>query len=161
VFPTLVLLSKFGTSAVYNVNYISNFELFPSVFAVSALGIGDFVGMLACIFSPMTAEIQSILPLVIFTGLSALTLVATLFLHVNAKPKGDETYTEIERLSEKEIERANTASAIEAIGRKRAASYIDRISPTETQAEMRKITASYMAREPNSAEPQFGYQEVP
>lgn len=57
MFPALVLICKFGTSAVYNVNYISNFDLFPSVFAVSALGFGDFLGSFVTIFAPEVAEL--------------------------------------------------------------------------------------------------------
>ena len=80
IFPMLVLVSKFGTSAIYNVNYIATFDLFPSVFAVSALGFGDNLGSFVTILAPEVAEMQSITPIVIFTALSGVTLLATCFL---------------------------------------------------------------------------------
>ena len=88
MFPALVLICKFGTSAVYNVNYISNFDLFPSIFAVSALGFGDFLGSFVTIFAPEVAELQSVMPLCIFTGLSAVTLLAACFLQIPRRSRG-------------------------------------------------------------------------
>ena len=88
IFPALVLICKFGTSACYNVNYIANFDLFPSIFAVSALGVGDFLGSFVTIFAPEVAELQSVTPLCIFTGLSALTMLATAFLQIPRRARG-------------------------------------------------------------------------
>ena len=95
MFPVLVLICKFGISAVYNINYISNFDLFPSVFAVSALGFGDFIGSFVTIFAPEVAELQSTVPIIIFTSLCGITLIATTFLHI---PKPCEELAEMEHL---------------------------------------------------------------
>ena len=89
IFPALVLISKFGISATYNVNYIATFDLFPSVFAVSVLGFGDFLGSFVTIFAPEVAELQSLTPMLVFTALSGITLIATCFLQTKLKVQQD------------------------------------------------------------------------
>ncbi len=87
IFPALVLLSKFGASATYNVNYIATFDLFPSVFAVSVLGFGDFIGSFVTIFAPEVAELQSLTPMLVFTALSGIALISTCFLQTKHNHK--------------------------------------------------------------------------
>jgi hypothetical protein len=80
IFPSLVLICKFGISSFYIVNYIANFDLFPSAFAVSVLGVGCFLGSAVTVLAPEIAEMQSLTPLLTFTSLCGVTLLATCFI---------------------------------------------------------------------------------
>ena len=57
LFPTLVLFAKFGISSAFTINYLCNLELFPVLFAATALGFCTFLARLFTIFSPEVAEI--------------------------------------------------------------------------------------------------------
>jgi len=89
IFPVIFLCTKLGISMAYNINYIATFDLFPSVFAVSVLGVGDFLGSLVTIGAPEVAELQSLTPVLIVTALSGIALIATCFLQTKSKEKQD------------------------------------------------------------------------
>ena len=82
VFPALVLFSKGGISSAFTVNYLCNLDLFPVLFAATALGFCTFLARLFTIFSPEVAEIQSLLPMILFSSLSLVTMFTSMFLRV-------------------------------------------------------------------------------
>lgn len=87
LFPTLVLFAKFGISLAFTINYLSNLDLFPVLFAATALGFCNFLARLFTIFSPEVAEIQSLLPMILFASLSIVTMFTSMFLRVQAPQK--------------------------------------------------------------------------
>jgi len=83
LFPFLVLFAKFGISSAFCICFLCNLDLFPVLFAATALGFCNFPARLATIFSPEVAEIQSLLPMILFSSLSIMTMFTSLFLSVN------------------------------------------------------------------------------
>ena len=87
LFPTLVIFAKLGVSAAFNINYVCNLDLFPVLFASTAYGFCNFLARLFTILSPQVAEIQSLLPMVLFTGTSLLAMITSAFLKPAKKEK--------------------------------------------------------------------------
>ena len=56
IFAFFVLIAKFGVSGAFNGVYIGNVQLFPTLFAVTAIGIVNLVARVAAIFAPLAAE---------------------------------------------------------------------------------------------------------
>jgi|LakMenE18May11ns_1017448.scaffolds.fasta_scaffold9018395_1 hypothetical protein len=75
IFPVLVLIAKFGTSAGFNISYVANAEVFPSLFQGSAMGICNFVARSFTIFAPVIAEIVGFTPMILFTAANLITLL--------------------------------------------------------------------------------------
>jgi len=80
IFPALILFAKFGVSSCYIVNYIANFDLFPSKLTVTIFGMGSFLGNFVTIAAPQVAQIQGLTPVIVFTSLSAIALFASFFI---------------------------------------------------------------------------------
>ena len=57
IFPSLVLLAKFGISAGFNVVYVANPYMFPLLFASTAMGFCNFLARASTIFAPIVAEV--------------------------------------------------------------------------------------------------------
>ena len=74
VFPLLILLMKFGQSALYNIMYIVNAELFPTLFAATGLGYCCFFGRLSCTLAPLIVEANFNAALWIFAISSTISL---------------------------------------------------------------------------------------
>ena len=70
IFPVLVLIAKFGVSSAFNILYISHVDVFPVLFATTALGICNFISRIFTSMSPVLAQMEEPLPIVIFLGLS-------------------------------------------------------------------------------------------
>jgi len=82
LFPTLVLFTKFGISAAFTINYLCMLDLFPVLFASSAFGFCNFLSRFLTIFAPQVAEVQSLLPMIIFASLSGIAMISVGFLKV-------------------------------------------------------------------------------
>ena len=82
IFPTLVMFTKFGIAAAFTVLYFANADCFPVLFSATALGFGNFLARLITIFSSQVAEIQTTLPMLIFTSLCILTISTAPFIRV-------------------------------------------------------------------------------
>ena len=52
IFPALVLIAKFGIAAAFNLDYVSNSVLFPTLFTATAMGFCNFLARIATILSP-------------------------------------------------------------------------------------------------------------
>ena len=77
IFPFLVLLAKFGISSGFNICYVANPELFPLLFASTAIGFCNFLARGSTIFAPEVAELQSTTPMIIFSILCVLSLLSS------------------------------------------------------------------------------------
>ena len=80
VFALFVLIAKFGISGAFNGVYIGNVELFPTLFAVTAMGIVNLVARVSAIFAPLAAEAKQPLPMLLFTIFSVISTIAAIFL---------------------------------------------------------------------------------
>ena len=82
MFLVFFLLSKFGITCCFGINYSANQFFFPTLFAASALGICNFLARLFSALSFLFADFEEPIPMIIFTSSCALTAVAAFFLRV-------------------------------------------------------------------------------
>ena len=80
VFPFLVMFATFGTASCFNLVYITHANIFPTLFAATAMGIVNFCARIATIFAPEVAKAPGKTGMIIFSFLSALSFVLSLFL---------------------------------------------------------------------------------
>ena len=57
MFPCFIMIAKLGVCGTFNLVYIGNIDLFPTLFCSTAMGICNFFARLVSIAAPMTAEI--------------------------------------------------------------------------------------------------------
>jgi len=69
-FPLFILIAKFGISSAFNILYVSHSSVFPVLFAATALGLCNFVTRIFTAISPILAQMEEPLPIIIFTMLS-------------------------------------------------------------------------------------------
>jgi len=74
-----VLLAKFGVVAAFNVIYIAHADLFPVLFAATAMGICNTVARIVTIAAPSLAEVEGPAPMLICAGICLMGAVASLF----------------------------------------------------------------------------------
>ena len=84
-FPVLVMLTKFGVSCAFNVLYVSHGTLWPVLFTATAMGICNSVAKLFAGMSPIFAEMQEPLPMIVFTVLTGITCILALFIQIDTK----------------------------------------------------------------------------
>ena len=73
-FPILVLYAKFGVTLNFGLNYISNPYLFPTLFAATGLGMCNTVARTFSALSPIFAQMEEPLPMLLFTASSCACL---------------------------------------------------------------------------------------
>lgn len=82
--PVFILLAKFGISATFNICYLANALIFPTIFAGTAFGVCNIFAKLATIIAPMLAEVDPPVPMIVFTILSLIAGVLSIFI-INEK----------------------------------------------------------------------------
>jgi hypothetical protein len=78
--PAFLLLARFGISASFNICYLSNATLFPTLFSVTSVGICNAGARMTTIAAPMVAEIRGKTPIWIVLCLCLMTAFAACFL---------------------------------------------------------------------------------
>lgn len=76
----MVLFAKFGVSLSFGLNYISNSYLFPTLFAATAIGTTNTIARLFSAISPILAQMEEPLPMILFTSTSIVGMAFLLFL---------------------------------------------------------------------------------
>ena len=76
----MVLYAKFGITMCFGLNYISNSYLFPTLFAATAIGMCNIVARLFSAFSPVLAQMDEPLPMLLYTSSSCLALAIVFFI---------------------------------------------------------------------------------
>mmetsp|Transcript_1486 Transcript_1486/g.988 ORF Transcript_1486/g.988 Transcript_1486/m.988 type:complete len:184 (+) Transcript_1486:1077-1628(+) len=84
-FYVLVLLAKIGVVSSFNVIYIAHSDLFPVLFAATAMGICNTIARLGTIGAPSLAEVSGPLPMIICAVLCAISLIAVSFITTGVK----------------------------------------------------------------------------
>lgn len=86
--PVVVLITRSGIKATFDSCYLANSTIFPAIFSGTAFGICNIGAKVVTIFSPLTAEVPNPVPMVIFSSLSIVALLAASQLRVtHVKPK--------------------------------------------------------------------------
>jgi hypothetical protein len=80
--PIVVLVTRSGIKCTFDSCYLANSTIFPAIFAGTAFGICNIGAKVVTIFSPLTAEVKPPTPMLIFSSLSAVGLIAASQLQV-------------------------------------------------------------------------------
>lgn len=73
--PFMIIATRFGVSATFNICYLANAQLFPAIFAGTAIGICNIFAKLSTIIAPLLAEVKDPIPMTVFaiiTGAASL-----------------------------------------------------------------------------------------
>ena len=76
----MVATARFGVMANFTIVHITHPMFFPTLFAVTSLGICNFAARFLVIFAPLIAEVAYPFPLVLITVLQVAAGVSALFL---------------------------------------------------------------------------------
>ena len=79
-FTILVILAKLSISANFNIVYIAHAKMFPTLFAVTSMGIVNFAARLSITIAPLVAELHAPIPMYIFSMLTVSTAFFSLFI---------------------------------------------------------------------------------
>ena len=71
---------RFGISGVILGSWVNHAKMFPTLFVATSMGIAGIFSLIFVIAAPMVAELIFPIPVVIFTALSILAGVSSLFL---------------------------------------------------------------------------------
>ena len=115
-FSVLVLFAKYGVALSFGLNYMSNSHLFPTLFAATAIGLCNTFARSFSAVSPIIAQIDEPLPMILFTVTSAITLGAIFFLQV-PKNSPDELITA--PCSDSDVKQSVTEESQEILGVKK------------------------------------------
>ena len=64
--PFFIMIGKMGTSSTFNLVFLSNSDLFPTLFSATAMGICNFFARLSTIAAPQVAERPEPLPMTLY-----------------------------------------------------------------------------------------------
>jgi len=64
--PLFILLSKMGISSAFNLVFLANADLFPTLFSATAMGICNFFARLTTIAAPQVAERPEPFPMTLY-----------------------------------------------------------------------------------------------
>ena len=93
LFSVFFLLAKFGVTITLLTNYAANSYFFPVLFSATAMGICNFLARFFSAFSYLVDKIEEPFPMIMFTGMCALSAVAALLLRTD---KRKQTATKLE-----------------------------------------------------------------
>ena len=77
--PVLIVITKFGLSGALCTLTNSTTDVFPAMFAATALGICNFSARVLVSMSPFIAAIQNPIPMWVLTAISILALIVVQF----------------------------------------------------------------------------------
>ena len=80
VIATAVFLTRFSNTSAFNLVYLANRALFPSLFLATCFGACNFTARIVTVLSPMVAEVQYPYPAAIFCVLCGLAAFCSLVL---------------------------------------------------------------------------------
>ena len=92
IFSVLIAIARFGDTCCYAGIWIAHPRMFPTLFAVTSMGIASFFSRSIVVFAPMVAEIAFPIPLIVFTTLTAASGFTSIFLieHEDANKKKED-----------------------------------------------------------------------
>ena len=64
--PVFLLFAKGGVTGTFTISYLANAQIFPAIIAGTAFGICNFGAKTATILSPMVAEVDPPVPMILF-----------------------------------------------------------------------------------------------
>lgn len=83
--PVMILATRFGVSATFNICYLANAQLFPSIFAGTAIGICNIFAKMSTIVAPMLAEVADPVPMTVFAVITGMASILSWFIQGEKK----------------------------------------------------------------------------
>ena len=80
IFPCFILVAKLGISSAFNILYVSHADIFPVLFSATALGFCNFVTRIFTGLSPIVAQLEEPIPMVLFFALCTIGTAAVWFI---------------------------------------------------------------------------------
>lgn len=97
--PLFVVLAKCGVTGVFTLAYMNTVELFPTLFAATAMGICNFSARLITIFAPLLAEFKPPTPMILFTSISVVGIFLIQIIRIpRSSPSSKNDSTEMRSL---------------------------------------------------------------
>ena len=78
--PVLVGLGRFGVVAMFTMVYLVHPGFFPTLFAVTSMGISNLAARIFVILAPLIAEVSYPVPVIVVTVLQIFAFVAAMLL---------------------------------------------------------------------------------
>ena len=78
--PLMILATRFGVSATISICYLANAQLFPAIFAGTAIGICNIFAKMSTIIAPMLAEVNGPAPMIVFAIITGIASLISWFL---------------------------------------------------------------------------------
>ena len=85
----LILFANFGITSTFDLAYLINAELFPTIFLATAYGCCNIFGRFITILSPIIAKLDHPTPLIIMVIFAGLSAILSTFLQKVSTPKQD------------------------------------------------------------------------
>jgi len=85
VVPICLFLMNMGTSMTFGNLYMSHMDVFPIVFNSTSMGICNILARSITITAPIVAEVEEPVPEIIFTTLSFIAAVMSVFIRKKTK----------------------------------------------------------------------------
>ncbi|TNV80292.1 hypothetical protein FGO68_gene6246 [Halteria grandinella] len=83
--PIMILATRFGVSATFNISYLANAQLMPAIFAGTAIGICNLFAKMSTIIAPLLAEVRDPIPMTVFALFTGLAAGVSWFIKGNEK----------------------------------------------------------------------------
>lgn len=80
--PVMLLLARVGIAYILNISYLGFAMLFPPIFSQTSFGFAKLLSRVGTIFSPVVAEMEAPMPMIVFTILSVVGAVSACFIVV-------------------------------------------------------------------------------
>ena len=78
--PIFIAFAKGGVKVTFDICYLGNSFLFPAIFAGTAFGICNAGAKISTILSPMLAEVEPPIPMIVLSILTASGAMSSLFI---------------------------------------------------------------------------------
>ena len=78
--PIMLAIAKGGVKVTFDICYLGNSFLFPAIFAGTAFGFCNAGAKISTIFSPLLAEVEPPIPMIVLSILTSSGAISSLFL---------------------------------------------------------------------------------
>ncbi len=78
--PYMIAFAKGGVKVTFDICYLGNSFLFPAIFAGTAFGFCNAGAKISTIFSPLLAEVEPPIPMIVLSILTSSGAISSLFL---------------------------------------------------------------------------------
>lgn len=81
--PVMVLLARGGVKVALDLCYLANSTIFPAIFAGTAFGLCNIGGKSFTILSPLLAELEAPIPMLVFTIVVSIAIFAAMMIRTS------------------------------------------------------------------------------